>query len=141
MIRFGASGYSYEDWIGPFSPDSLEKRDFLSYYAGRFDAVEVDSTYYRIPPPSMFEAIAGKVPDHFKFCVKTPSTFTHARGKLQDTVEAFRKSVAPLIGRGLLGCFLAQFPYSFTLRFTLTIRTQHLAFLFARNSWLHNCSN
>lgn len=113
MIRLGTSGYSYDDWKGVFYPVGVEKRNYLSYYAQLFDTVEIDATYYRIPSSSMFEAIARKVPHGFRFCVKTPSTFTHERTKFEETLEPYRMSVYPLVRRRMLGCYLAQFPFSF----------------------------
>ena len=64
-IKVGTSGYSYKDWKGLFYPRSMEPSEFLTYYAQLFDCVEIDSTYYRIPPPSMMEAITKKVPKNF----------------------------------------------------------------------------
>ncbi|MFQ6010559.1 MAG: DUF72 domain-containing protein [Nitrososphaerales archaeon] len=113
MYRIGTSGYSYQDWKKIFYPGILSSSQFLKYYAKYFDSVEIDSTYYRIPPPSVFEQIAKKVPSNFRFSVKTPSTFTHQRRKYPETIEPFRRSISPLVNHGLLGCILAQFPFSF----------------------------
>jgi uncharacterized protein YecE (DUF72 family) len=113
LFRIGTSGYSYQDWRGVFYPKVLEPSLFLNYYAKYFDTVEIDSTYYRIPPPGMFEALSRKLPSNFKFSVKTPSTFTHEREKYGGTLEPFRRCLSPLVKKGLLGCLLAQFPFSF----------------------------
>ncbi len=113
MYRIGTSGYSYQDWKKIFYPGIISSSLFLKFYAKYFDSVEIDSTYYRIPPPAVFEQIAKKVPATFKFSVKTPSTFTHERGRYSETVEQFRQSISPLVKKGLLGCILAQFPFSF----------------------------
>jgi uncharacterized protein YecE (DUF72 family) len=112
-IRVGTSGYSYADWKGPFYPRALTTSKYLAYYARYFDVVEIDATYYRIPGPRVFEAMARKVPPGFRFAVKTPSTFTHQRAQFDATLEPYRKSVLPLVRRGKLLCFLAQFPQSF----------------------------
>ena len=48
MIRLGTSGFSYDDWVGPVYPPGLPKREWLAYYAQRFDTVELNVTYYRI---------------------------------------------------------------------------------------------
>ena len=50
-VIIGTSGYSFPDWVGPFYPPGMKSGDFLRYYAERFPAVEVNATYYRIPPP------------------------------------------------------------------------------------------
>ncbi|MCP8310640.1 MAG: DUF72 domain-containing protein [Candidatus Methylarchaceae archaeon HK01M] len=113
MIWVGTSGYSFADWKGEFYPKSLKQKDYLNYYSRFFSVVEIDSTYYRIPHPKMFLALIQKVPRDFKFTVKTPSTFTHERTKFDETLEPYKKSVDPILQRGMLVCFLAQFPFSF----------------------------
>ncbi len=113
MLKIGTSGYSYRDWLGAFYPDGTETKDFLSYYSKYFDAVEINSTYYRTPSARMFEEMVKKVPSTFKLAVKTPSTFTHERSRYAGSLRPFRECLEPLVRKGLLGCLLAQFPHSF----------------------------
>jgi uncharacterized protein YecE (DUF72 family) len=113
MMRIGTPGYSYQDWRGLFYPKSMESSEFLTYYAQFFGCVEIDSTYYRIPPPSMIEALSNKVPKNFRFTVKTPSTFTYERKEFLSTLEPFRVATKPILRKGMLACYLAQFPPSF----------------------------
>jgi uncharacterized protein YecE (DUF72 family) len=61
----------------------------------------------------MFEAISMKVPRGFLFTVKAPSTFTHQREKFEETLQPFKRSIEPIVDKGMLGCVVAQFPYSF----------------------------
>ena len=109
----GTCGYSYPDWKGVFYPSGMKDSDFLRFYSERFACVEIDSTYYRIPDPLMFDAISKKVPEGFRFTVKVPSTFTHEREKFEETLDSFRKSIEPIVEKEMLGCLVAQFPYSF----------------------------
>ena len=44
-IRIGTSGWSYDDWVGPFYPAGTAAGDYLAYYATQYDVVEVDSTF------------------------------------------------------------------------------------------------
>lgn len=113
MLMVGTAGYSYQDWKGVFYPVNMKETDFLHFYSERFPFVEIDSTYYTVPSPSMFEAISKKVPEGFKFTVKVPSTFTHQREKFEETAVEFRRSIEPIVENGMLGCLVAQFPYSF----------------------------
>src|ERR1051326_1803858 len=69
-ILMGTSGFSYDDWRGFFYPEELPKRDMLAYYAQHFPAVEVNASYYQIPPPPTFFQMARKVPRGFQFVVK-----------------------------------------------------------------------
>ena len=57
-VVLGTSGFSFDDWVGPFYPAGTLRADMLALYAERFTAVEVNATYYRIPPPS---TMAGRV--------------------------------------------------------------------------------
>jgi len=112
-IHVGTSGYSFKDWLGTVYPTGMKSRDFLPSYAKMFDTVEINSTYYRVPSPSMFLNMLKKVPEDFTFVVKLPKEMTHEREKWNTVVRPFLEGVAPLIEARQLGGFLAQFPYSF----------------------------
>lgn len=115
MILIGTSGYSFRDWIGPFYPPGIESRQMLDFYVREFSTVEVNSTYYRIPHPATFHAMAKKTPPGFEFVVKAHHDHTHKRvpdGALDDS---FRRAMEPLLEVGKLHGVLAQFPNSFRL--------------------------
>jgi uncharacterized protein YecE (DUF72 family) len=116
MIYVGTCGFSYKDWIGSFYPSGTKAQAMLGLYAKRFDAVEIDSTYYAIPKPSLFDSIARRTPAGFRFSVKAPGSITHLPVDAQPAaadIETFGASVAPLVAAGKLGVVLAQFPHSF----------------------------
>lgn len=112
-IRVGTSGYSFADWRGTFYPEKIGKGKMLDYYVRHFPTVEINSTYYRIPHPKVFENMVRKVPGGFDFMVKVPRSFTHQRGTMDEEVAPFRQAVQPLAESGKLAGLLAQFPYSF----------------------------
>lgn len=115
-ILVGTCGFSYRDWVGPFYPDGIKSAAMLEFYAGRFAAVEIDSTYYAVPKPQLFERMAARTPARFRFTVKAPGSVTHVPPDAQPLateIEAFRASVEPLVQTGKLGAVLAQFPHSF----------------------------
>jgi len=112
-LRIGTAGFSYQDWKGVFYPTDIREGDFLRFYSEQFPCVEIDSTYYAIPGSSMFEALSKNVPEGFKFTVKVPGSFTHEREKFEESLGPFRRSIQPIVGKGMLGCLVAQFPYSF----------------------------
>lgn len=113
MIRVGTSGWSYDDWIGNFYPKDLEKADFLEFYAGRFNTVEIDSSFYGIPRISTVEKWYESVPVDFKFSAKFPQKITHDSDltDVDDLLEKFLKTMSAL--KEKLGPLLLQFPYSF----------------------------
>ena len=51
----GTSGYSYDQWKGPFYPDDIKSADMLGYYGARLPAVEINNTFYRIPKVPVVE--------------------------------------------------------------------------------------
>jgi uncharacterized protein YecE (DUF72 family) len=112
-VRIGTSGYSFEDWRGNFYPSEIDKGKMLDHYATRFETVEINSTYYGIPHPRVFENMVKKTPDGFDFMVKTPQSFTHRRSDLEKDRGLFVEAIKPLTESGRLAGLLAQFPYSF----------------------------
>jgi len=112
-VKIGTSGYSYEDWREVFYPRGLPKGDMLDFYSRTFDCVEVNSTYYAVPRPSVFYRMNEKTPEKFEFIVKVHRTTTHDRAPADDTLVQLLEAVKPLSESGKFSGFLAQFPYSF----------------------------
>jgi uncharacterized protein YecE (DUF72 family) len=86
-IRIGCQGWNYDAWIGPFYPDGTRPVDFLRVYARAFDTVEVDSTFYAIPPVRTVRDWAERVPDEFQFALKLPQEITH-ENRLRNVAPA-----------------------------------------------------
>src|SRR4029453_13683243 len=66
-VLLGASGWSYDDWVGPFYPPGTVPRDYLAHYPKRFGAVEIDSTFYAIPALATVQGWADRTPEGFLF--------------------------------------------------------------------------
>ena len=111
MICIGSSGYSYDDWVGPFYPKGLPQREWLAYYAREFDTVEVNMTFYRVPSVKTVTAWVERTPETFTFAVKAFRGLTHERAAAD--FESFAQSLRPLSEAKKLGVVLAQFPQSF----------------------------
>lgn len=77
-VRVGTSGFLYEHWRGNFYPPPARGSE-LEYYASRFDFVELNVTFYRMPTPATFQAWARRVPDGFTYAVKASRYLTHVR--------------------------------------------------------------
>jgi len=112
-IFVGTSGYSFPDWVGPFYPPGMRPGDFLPFYARHFDTVEVNSTYYRVPPPGVIEQMERKTPPGFRFMVKVNQAMTHERSLEAALVRDFRTALEPLKAAGKYDGLLAQFPWGF----------------------------
>jgi len=113
VIHVGTSGFSYKDWVGPYYPVGLTKRQWLSFYAREFGTCEINFTYYRLPDARTLAAMADKTPDGFLFSVKASRELTHEREGNKDAFQKFVRGLEPLLEHGKFGCVLAQFPYSF----------------------------
>ncbi len=110
-LRTGTSSFTAPGWKGSFYPAKLPEQEFLHYYAGIFNTVEVDSTFYHIPPVSTVERWREATPPGFLFALKTPQVITHERCLKDCALEwkAFLQTVERLGDR--LGPILLQFPY------------------------------
>jgi len=79
-VRVGTSGYSYKEWKGTFYPEGLPAAKMLSFYAERFDSVEINNTFYRMPDAKTVGNWSQQVPDGFTFVLKAPQRITHQKG-------------------------------------------------------------
>jgi uncharacterized protein YecE (DUF72 family) len=79
-LHVGTSGYSYKEWKGTFYPKDLPVQQMLRFYGERFRTVEINSTFYGMPNPSVLEGWAGAVPADFQFVLKAPKQITHFQG-------------------------------------------------------------
>ncbi|MFH1680205.1 MAG: DUF72 domain-containing protein [Candidatus Eisenbacteria bacterium] len=113
MILVGTSGFSFDDWVGVFYPPYLKKSEHFAWYLRHFPALEVNSTYYRIPARSLFERWARLAPDRYPFIVKLHGDVTHKRRNTRDSIANLVRAVEPLRAAGKLAGWLAQFPWSF----------------------------
>jgi len=78
-IRLGTQGWNYAAWSGSFYPPETRAPDFLRTYARAFRTVEVDSTFYAVPPVSTVRGWASRTPPDFVFALKMPQEITHDR--------------------------------------------------------------
>ncbi len=110
----------------------LTRSDELKFYARYFNAVEINSTFYRPCAAKTAESWAKRTPEDFEFTVKAWQQFTHKPGEWTPAdVKEFKAGMLPLIEAGKLGCILFQFPASFRHTPETTNRLQSLLELFA----------
>jgi uncharacterized protein YecE (DUF72 family) len=110
-LRIGTSAFTANGWPGTFYPEGLPERDYLSYYATKFDTVEVDSTFYRSPSLSTVKGWNAKTPPGFMFAAKVAQIITHEKVLVDCEAEfsGFLK-VMDTLGEKL-GPLLFQFGY------------------------------
>lgn len=112
-VLVGTCGFSYKEWVGVVYPEGTSQGRMLEVYSRMFPAVEIDSTYYRLPQRTMFRRYPQRTGGKLKVVVKLNSRFTHERDAGNDEARAFFEAVKPLEDSGQFACFLAQFPQSF----------------------------
>lgn len=73
----------YRDWRGIVYPAHLPQRRWFEFYAGLFDTVELNNTFYRLPPVQTVEQWAEQAPPDFLYALKLGQFGSH-RMKLRD---------------------------------------------------------
>jgi uncharacterized protein YecE (DUF72 family) len=142
-IVIGTSSWADPGFVEEWYPRDLPARDRLAWYAERFDAVEVNSTFYAVPAERTVARWAEQTPGDFTFDIKLHRLLsrhsadlrslppelrdratTNARGRVELTpqleaalADAITGSVAPLGGK--LGTFLLQLSPAFEPRTNL----------------------
>jgi uncharacterized protein YecE (DUF72 family) len=138
-IAVGTSSWADPGFVEEWYPPDLPARDRLSYYAERFEAVEVNSTFYAVPAESTVARWVRQTPDGFSFDVKLhrllsrhsagcsslpkdlrDAVRTTPRGRVRLTADLERAladavldAVAPLTEAGKLASFLLQLSPAF----------------------------
>jgi uncharacterized protein YecE (DUF72 family) len=141
-IRIGTSSWADPGFVEEWYPKGLPARDRLAWYAERFDAVEVNATFYAVPERRTVERWVGQTPDGFTFDVKLHRLLSRHAAPLESLPKALREqatttergrvrltgaietavadatldAVAPLAGHGRLGAFLLQLSPAFEPR-------------------------
>lgn len=94
----GTSGWTYDHWLGCFYPKGLAKSRWFDYYAGRFNAVEINATFYRTFQDQTYLNWKARAPQGFGYVLKAPKTITHYKllRDVEADIQAFCRSAALL---------------------------------------------
>ncbi len=109
-VHIGTSGWHYSHWRGPFYPAGFPPAKMLRFYAERFDSVEINNSFYRLPTTEALKLWCKETPENFCFAVKASRYITHNK-KLtdpQESVKRFMLQIRKL--RKKLGPILFQLP-------------------------------
>jgi len=117
----GSMGWSYGFW-GIYG--GLKPSEYLAEYSRRFNSVEINNSFYRIPAPATVGEWAAQAPPGFRFAAKFPQSISHAPGLsfAEGTLFAFLRSMSQLGPKK--GPLLIQLPP--TLRADHTDRLRRL---------------
>ncbi|MDI1446287.1 DUF72 domain-containing protein [Polyangium sp. 6x1] len=109
-LFIGTSGWQYAHWRGTFYPDALPSSRWLDHYAQRFQVVEVNNTFYRLPEASVFQSWSARTPADFVFAVKMSRFLTHLK-RLRDPEAPVERFFERSFALGTkLGPVLVQLP-------------------------------
>ncbi|WP_100074078.1 DUF72 domain-containing protein [Chryseobacterium camelliae] len=113
-LYIGCSGFYNTDWKGVLYPADAANKDFLSLYSHTFNAVEINSTFYRKPTVKTLQKWADDTPDEFRFFIKIPKTVTHV-ARMENCEHEIKEFCSHIAGglKNKLSGFLYQFPPSF----------------------------
>ena len=140
-VHVGTSGYSYKEWKGTFYPDDLPAAKMLPFYASKFDTVEINNTFYRMPEAKTLGKWASEVPENFVFVLKAPQRITHQKrlAGAEDDVRYLFETAAEMGPK--LGPVLFQLP-PFSKKdagklrgFVAALPKHPVAFEFRHESW------
>jgi uncharacterized protein YecE (DUF72 family) len=119
-LYIGTSGYYFDDWIGAVYPEKISRSAMIKYYSAvwKFNAVELNFTYYGLPGYKTIVSMVRKTPSSLVFSVKVPGSITHEGWKNshfpREDIKFLLNALEPMILEKRLKVLLAQFPYSFT---------------------------
>lgn len=112
MLHVGIAGFSYADWQGKVYPANC--RDALAFCARYVDLVEIDSSFYATPAPSVVASWVERTQAcGTRFTAKLDRAFTHERCRNAARLDRFIAAFAPLQASGRLLALLAQFSARF----------------------------
>jgi uncharacterized protein YecE (DUF72 family) len=137
MIRVGTCSWADESFQKAWYPRGVRGTDRLAHYAERFDVVEANSTFYRMPDEELVARWARMLPDGFTMHVKAFGLMTRhpvkadavpedllgeveidrngrvdrpSREVRREVFRRFLAALEPLREAEILGGILMQFP-------------------------------
>jgi uncharacterized protein YecE (DUF72 family) len=111
ILYSGTSGFAYPSWKPGFYAEKLPAKKFLSYYATRLNAVEINYTFRRLPSASTLENWVKDTQPGFVFPLKAHMRITHIqRLKTSEFTEVFFRAIDSLRTARRLGPILFQLP-------------------------------
>lgn len=114
--RLGTTGYHNPGWAGTFYPEGLAQARWLPYYATRFDAIELNTTFHAMPTREKVLRWRERVGDGFRFALKAFRGITHDT-PLASSAPLLEEFVAAVgvLGESL-GPILLQLPPDVTFQ-------------------------
>ncbi|HVX26630.1 MAG TPA: DUF72 domain-containing protein [Parafilimonas sp.] len=109
-VYIGTSGWHYKHWVGKFYPEKSNARQQWEFYSKHFDTIEINNSFYKLPPPTVFEDWYMHSPKNMLFAVKANRFITHMRKLTQPEEPITRLFFSILQLKEKLGPILFQLP-------------------------------
>lgn len=143
-VHIGTSGWHYLHWRGAFYPRDFKPTKFLAFYARRFSTVEINNSFYRLPPKAVFEKWRSTTGNEFYFSIKANRYITHLK-KLNKAQESVKRLLYAACGlKDALGPILFQLPPHWKCNLprleqflSMLPRTTRYAFEFRDRTWFN----
>jgi uncharacterized protein YecE (DUF72 family) len=149
QLYVGTSGWAYPTWKPAFYPEKLAQKKFLSFYASKLNAVEVNYTFRQLVKETTIQNWIAETPEPFRFTIKAHQVLTHIK-RLKNAEEFLGRFLGTLEGlerAHRLGPILFQLPPNFKAdqavlsEFLKTLpRTLRAAFEFRHESWFSDAT-
>jgi len=110
IFRSGTSGLVLSEPNKKHYPKEFQDKSRLSYYSSKFNSIEINSSFYKIPRCQTYYNWSLMVPEDFQFTIKLWKGITHNKDfdfEVQDLKSFF--SALDCLGQKK-GCLLIQFP-------------------------------
>ena len=90
-LYLGTSSWTGAGWETAFYPPRTKQAEFLPYYSAKYNSVEIDSIFYRIPTAKTVQQWRERTPEGFAFAAKLPQVITHEKVLVdaQSDLKAF----------------------------------------------------
>src|SRR4030095_15475607 len=110
-LYIGTSGFSHDAWAqGLFYPKDLSRKEWFPFYASRFNSVELNLTFQKVPEKEVFVEWQSQVSQDFKFSLKGFQYITHVK-KLTGVSEPLRLFMDRVLKlKGNLACLFWEIP-------------------------------
>jgi uncharacterized protein YecE (DUF72 family) len=133
-LHLGIQGWDHPQWDERLYPGDIPRSAWLGLYAQRFSTVEVDDTFYGVPPEPLVCRWRDSVPPDFRFAVKAPQQITHEHrfaggggllSRFLDRLSLLAEKLGPVLllappafeptdaTVATLGCFVNELPTGF----------------------------
>lgn len=114
-VYIGTSGWTYAGWRGPFYPQDVAKKSWLSWYATQFPTTEINGSFYRTPSLAAVRAWRDQTPKDFVFAWKASKFITHWKRLSEKSDNSIDLMVTRLKALGpKAGPVLFQLPPQFS---------------------------